>query len=508
MFDELDFLKKNLSIGDAVSVINSLEDNQDKSNAGELVKWKSYAQQVVIESDNYFYKIYEFSPTSSKMFDHLVRENLAIVMQDEGIDWKLVTFERDGSIFDFEQRQKLVVANEVDHPFEDVLLGFSRIYDRLAQMFEFDSILEQLKEKDEFAGVEKLQLSRMSLNNHQDYALHNAKFYLLDDAEFFIAMLSSEGVALDVSFDSPIPVSTSNGEFSLVKIANISRKKEVNKFDIPSLDELTRGWALMPSEKVEAKKDHLDLSHDDSCGSQLTRIGDGVKTFSLAENRFTGIAESIKLRLSDFRVTSIENESNKLLDVRNIEKFMGNSNVLGSNLTDAAETELYDELEKMTQSNSNLLLCTQLNGNGRKIDDEALLVWKSHMRTISEFYPDVLKLTKIYLTQEFCELYLNGEFDVSDFSGRYTTAVAYFPPELPSSFPSRRTFRRFLASYVRKDVSTSNLFFPDAFLAEDVDEDNRKLCENNHPRFFRAYSDCDMCMKCDYEQIVKSAQQH
>ena len=50
-------LKNNFSIGNALKKINEFEDNSNlENNTDHLVKWKDYEHQVVIESDDFFIK--------------------------------------------------------------------------------------------------------------------------------------------------------------------------------------------------------------------------------------------------------------------------------------------------------------------------------------------------------------------------------------------------------------------------------------------------------------------
>lgn len=194
------FLKKNLTIDNALSSIAQLEDNADMQTTDSLVKWKSYSHQVVVESGQHFYKIYEVTKNTPMMFDHIVRVAVAQVMQEIGVDWKLATFDRGCDVFDFEQREKLQVTTTQDGEFEDILVSMSNIYSRVQEILGFDSILKQLQRLPEFEHVKALQLTRSSVNKFDDYAIFDDQVILLDDADFYITLLDESSHVLDVPY--------------------------------------------------------------------------------------------------------------------------------------------------------------------------------------------------------------------------------------------------------------------------------------------------------------------
>lgn len=242
-------LLKNLTIENALESISRIEESQSLSNPNNLVKWKNYAHQVLVESDSYFYKIYEVTSVEAGPFQSIVRHALARVYQDIGIDWKVISFERDGKILDFEQREKLKEATPDDGDFSRVFLSFSHILDKVEKILEFDSILSQLKSNPAYSSVDHIKLLRNCVNKHQDYALFGDQFVLLDDADFYITLSDDKGDVVRIDANVNASVKTSYGDFIFTQAEKTSIKDGHPLLKGSPVSELYNCWYLFKEKK-------------------------------------------------------------------------------------------------------------------------------------------------------------------------------------------------------------------------------------------------------------------
>ena len=185
-------------------------------NLGDWRGWKSYAHQVIFESDQNFYKIYERGGSEFGEFYSVIRNNLADIYRELGISWEVMTVLRDGVITDVEKRQRLKVLTREDMSFKDALASFSVILEELEKRLEFQDILNQLKQFPEVSNVERLKLMRLCVNKYEDYAIFNDQVVLLDDTDWCIALVDHEGepVSIDCKFNQT--VYTTYGNFVFV----------------------------------------------------------------------------------------------------------------------------------------------------------------------------------------------------------------------------------------------------------------------------------------------------
>ena len=240
-------LKNNFSIGNALKKINEFEDNSDlENNTDNLVKWKDYEHQVVIESDDFFYKVYESDPMNDTKFNSVIREKLASIYNSLGIYWSVVTFEQNNKVYDFEQREKLKVSDEHDGSVEEIFLSFSFLLDRLEADLEFDKILLQLKKNPAYKKVVKLKLLIMCDMNYLDYAVYDNQAILLDDADFFIALIDHNNNQVYVPAEEEMKIETSYGTFLFSNIATEIRHDsiETKRYIDRLKDRKFRAWHM------------------------------------------------------------------------------------------------------------------------------------------------------------------------------------------------------------------------------------------------------------------------
>ena len=251
-------LKENLSIEQALETIGKYENNMDLS-ASNPVKWKSYSYQVVVETNSYFYKIYENDEDGIGPINSRIRAELANVYSNLGIEWNVISYSRDGNIYDFEQRQKLKVASQEDTPFGELLLNFSYILDEVEDALEFRSILQQLKAHSIFSDVCQLKLVRQCINKYEDYAIYGNHAILLDDAEFYIALADEQGRPVKIPNPHSFPVSTSYGNFLFTNCNRGAFQDGEESMKLPPHYEITHGWFLFKQlEKEEASNKMIE----------------------------------------------------------------------------------------------------------------------------------------------------------------------------------------------------------------------------------------------------------
>lgn len=168
----------------------------DESDSDKWVKWKSPDNQCVIGTEKYFYKIYVVH--KRQLFESIIREKLAKIYREEyGLLWDIITVEKDNVLYQIERRQPLRVVQEDEIDKEVLLYNWGIILEKLEKELKFDELLSQLKLRKEFQNVEKLKLVRDNVTSCIDYAIYNDNIILLDDADWFIAMIASNGSWID-----------------------------------------------------------------------------------------------------------------------------------------------------------------------------------------------------------------------------------------------------------------------------------------------------------------------
>lgn len=161
-------------------------------NPDNLYKWKEYDSQVVIRSDNYFYKIYQTSYTTQ--FFCAIREAIAKIYRERfGILWNTQTIydKENASIYQIEQREKLEVCTPENISYEELFLDWSNTLELVEKELGLKEIELQLREY--FPQMQRLKIVRDCVNKFEDYAMKNGKVVLLDDSDFFLAMVDKEG---------------------------------------------------------------------------------------------------------------------------------------------------------------------------------------------------------------------------------------------------------------------------------------------------------------------------
>ena len=453
---DINLIQKHLSVENAIETISQLEGEDSLDGGDNFVKWKDYFNQVVVEAKEHFYKIYEEDLAGQGVFDSNVRQCLAKVYEEMGIEWSIVSFIRDEKVFDFEQREKLRVATEADGPFEKILLSFSYVLDKVESMLEFDSICGQLRVDSAFADVAKLKLTRYCFNKYADFAVYNGQVVILDDADWHIALADANGEPVIVAPGPEVPVSTSYGEFVLT-----SRMSW--KADVPQHNPVSHAWYLIP------KIDRTNLKHCASSAMQIANKTHIQQTKLSKQMRKLNIVSGMPTGEKERFIISFPKNTDVVSDI---------------NLSAPLNSENFTFLEGLIEQSSDDAWISSF------VDAANFDTWELNMQDLNAYFPEIKKLTKIELTQEFCEMYVVEGFDVPDFCGRHQTSLIFVAPTMSRTFPIRNTFRKFLLKYVKEDPRTF------AFVLKEEREAHK-----SGVRHYSCYSDCDGCMVCDYDQI-------
>lgn len=212
----------------------------------DWVKWKSPDHQVVIQTPQYYYKLYEMV-TDNDVFYFSVREQLAdIYKQRYGIHWEIKTITDGNTQIQIEQREKLeVITDKSNIGFQQILLQWQDILEELEEKLLLPQLTRQMQEY--IPNLDKIKLIRDCINKYPDYAIKDNHIILLDDADWFLALIDKEGNWLEVEYNIYPDLVTIIGDALLIPCvegATDDRKRiqyEHNKI---------RKWTLVPSDRV------------------------------------------------------------------------------------------------------------------------------------------------------------------------------------------------------------------------------------------------------------------
>lgn len=90
---------------------------------------------------------------------------------------------------------------ESDISYDDLMIKWGIILNKLEKQLSLPLVARQLKDK--IKKLDKIKLIRGCINKYEDYAITNNKdIILLDDADFFLAMVDNEGNWISSKFNS------------------------------------------------------------------------------------------------------------------------------------------------------------------------------------------------------------------------------------------------------------------------------------------------------------------
>lgn len=179
--------------------IDQIKELDDSEDINHWVKWKSYDNQVVLQTRNFFFKIYKNDLLCGK-FLTILRKELSKIYNRLGIKWDIYIKKLD-AYYQVERREKLNVCNE-EFDFKSIIIKWNSIHKELEKKLGLDLILKQLHMRGEFLNVHELRLVRDCINKPEDYGIKDNNIVLLDDSDFFIAPIDKNGKWISVQFNS------------------------------------------------------------------------------------------------------------------------------------------------------------------------------------------------------------------------------------------------------------------------------------------------------------------
>lgn len=204
------------------------------------VKWKNYSDQVVIKAKNNFYKIYKNDYVAGSFWTAIRCELANIYQEKYGIKWDIVIREHNKAIYTLEKRQNLTVCEPGMLSFEELLFNWNEILVELENRLALPAICEQLQAY--IPNLHSLKIVRNCINKFADYALTDTgQIVLLDDSDFFIAMIDKNGEWMNEKFHS-YKVITTGGEMVfgpeglLEEDSETHHEELVNKWQIYDMD--------------------------------------------------------------------------------------------------------------------------------------------------------------------------------------------------------------------------------------------------------------------------------
>lgn len=502
----------------------------------EIVKQSSCC--VVVETPEHFYNIRRFDSDNPTIdFERVVSKAFAEEYAQMGIDWSFEELVFGGSLYFVERREKLRVLTPKDCSLEQAINKSSKVSRKIERELGFGHLVAQVRQELQMCEVSCACVARKINPKHDDFALIDGHIICFSNQNRFLALGNSEGfwerdrndivklVHLKIGnfylasknecshnanncltcFGEWWLYSESVGEELLMqREKNFQELEEMNSANLKILVSKKTGDCFNESHQKDERCNQEDKSIDNACGNEeeplVTHIDEGVLRQTVELELKSGCCSKV---LKDFNYYQKE-----LLNVSDIK-------IINATLTNPCEDEFWCQLESHASSDAvnNLWAVTQLNPNGEIIKNQEFRNWSSHMRTIDSFYPQVKKLISVYLTEEFCESYLKGNFDTCWFNHAFGSMVGFVPPKSSGTFPARKLFRDFLRKFIRVSEGLFNLCF---FLHNLISASSLDLTfpihvdamksphaiQREHMDCYSCYSDCTNSMLCDVAQIM------
>lgn len=180
-----------LNINDAsIEILEKMKFLDRKSHD---YKFKEIANQVVVETKDFYYKLYiDYGDQGKYLLE--VRKKLAEIYERYGVHWKILYSNCKGRIITIEQREKLKLC-DYNISCAELLKNWKKTIDLLRYELKFADIIKQIKEKSEAVELEHAKdilILKESLIKPKDYAYApNGNIILLDDADFFLSIVDT-----------------------------------------------------------------------------------------------------------------------------------------------------------------------------------------------------------------------------------------------------------------------------------------------------------------------------
>ena len=196
-FSDINLNLSNLSFKEIITQIKLLDTN----NYDKFIKWKDIDNQLVLQTQNYFYKFYNIYKTQ-QFFANIRIQLTKIYRQIYNLDWQIMTVQDNNIIYQILKKQKLKPITEKDMSLEEMLLNWKKTLLILQNNILLPNICKQLQQYEELNDIYQLKLVRECILKYADYGLtKNGNVILLDDTDWIIAMINKNKQWLKKQFN-------------------------------------------------------------------------------------------------------------------------------------------------------------------------------------------------------------------------------------------------------------------------------------------------------------------
>lgn len=175
----------NTNICNYKDFINSITSKSDIAN---LTVKLGLASQAVVKTNDYFYKIYKIDYQHKIFYTDIIKE-LANIYTGLGLHWRIYIYNTNEYLYLIQEREKLQVCDS-NIDFKEIMFSMKDILLKLENRLNLNLVTLQLKEH--FPNLKCIKLLRNCINKHKDYALFNNKYILLDDTDWFLALIDED----------------------------------------------------------------------------------------------------------------------------------------------------------------------------------------------------------------------------------------------------------------------------------------------------------------------------
>ena len=266
-----------------------------KYQYGGAIKFKNTGMnnQVVIESEQYFYKIYSDDSVNG-WFLKLIRKAFEKIYQSIGIEWEVEFFEENSHIYTLEKRQKLNVYENTED-MSKILLNYIPILEMVEDKLNLDIIKYQLNKI--YPNINKIKLIRTAFNNPMDYASWGGASILLDDADFELVMVDQNGKCILFQHDYKKIIYPNAFE---VYVCNSKFFRDVRD----SFEPTTHLWLFNTNQSSMDKCVHNIMGYKEACFQDNIDLLMGKK--KKLEYNTPNIRDSFNLGINNKDLLSIE----------------------------------------------------------------------------------------------------------------------------------------------------------------------------------------------------------
>ncbi len=471
---------------------------------GENVKWKHAANmnQLILKTDNYYYKIYAFNEVDK--FNSIIRHAFAEVYQSYGIKWDIITVQTENGFLDIERRECLELCNEWS---DELFLNYADTLKLVEEKLNLEHLKNQVKEK--YKLVHKIKLLRQCANKPIDYAVYKNKIILLDDADWFLAMIDINGKQITMH-NLFVKVSLNDEDFIFTRsMVNPQRTVTIEKINEASnrfflfkcLDLITRDTVLRQdfNTMISNNIDLLMSKDNESCDNAKQELCSAFKkTFYLTNDKQEidfNIYNKISVRHDDIRknkslwdISCYYYEGEKICCINLYSSIYDSIKDL-CELLDQAKVMQIDPIDGYSKTGVILHVKWNILYNDKK--------WKENLEYIKQHYKKVKIVVDVVLIEPYLEKIINEEISIDYFKNTYDVDTCYgIYDDVEKEFlPKRKTMFDFLKMH------KYNIYKYTEFFKEEYGfEENLLKCGHNNKNFL-PYNDSERCQICDWKAI-------